>query len=417
MRQSELRWKRLKHVTAIKGGAGFPHEEQGLQAEELPFFKVASLEGADSEGGLTAPDHRISRETAKRLGAHVFPPGTVVFAKVGAALLLNRFRQLIAEACLDNNMMGLEPFPEQVLPRFLMYSMSTKDLGLIANPGAVPSVNGSQIAEEKIWCPSLNEQERIANFLDYKTARIDALIAEKESLKELLELHWQATLAETFQTSACLHSGGLASGWRFLQLKRVCRSIQTGRTPSGSRDDCFTDEGFPWITPGDLRNGLFATTSSRMVADVALEEGEVIAYPAGATLLIGIGATVGTVAHATVSTSANQQINILVPDEELVDPVFLTICLLAHKEQIKLAAGAATLPIINQEKTGRLIIAIPRLAEQVKLRKELLSLRGKFDLLFEHTNEHISRLREYRSALISAAVTGELDVGTFKEAA
>ena len=168
-------WKRLKHVAVIKGGAGFPHEEQGLPDEELPLYKVNALDSATNFGTLARPEDTISRVTAKRLGAHVFKPGTVVFAKVGAALLLNRFRQLSSEACLDNNMMGLEPLEGHLLPRYLMYAMGTKDLSLIANPGAVPSVNGSQIAEESIFCPSVSDQTRIANFLDEQTARIDAL--------------------------------------------------------------------------------------------------------------------------------------------------------------------------------------------------------------------------------------------------
>ncbi len=188
-------WTKLKYVARIGGGAGFPPEEQGQTGNELPFCKVNALESSTSDGILSAPWDTVSSATAEKLGAHIFKPGSTVFAKVGAALLLNRFRQINCRACLDNNKMGLEPDQSRVSPRYLMYALSTKDLSIVANPGAVPSVNASQIAEEKIVCPPVLEQTRIANFLDEQMARINALIAEKERLVESLREYRQSWLS------------------------------------------------------------------------------------------------------------------------------------------------------------------------------------------------------------------------------
>lgn len=420
MRQSELSWKRLKHVTAIKGGAGFPHEEQGLQAEELPFFKVASLEGADSEGGLTAPDHRISRETAKRLGAHVFPPGTVVFAKVGAALLLNRFRQLIAEACLDNNMMGLEPFPEQVLPRFLMYSMSTKDLGLIANPGAVPSVNGSQIAEEKIWCPSLNEQERIANFLDYKTARIDALIAEKEQLVERLS-EYRKSVATTAITQGVpgTHSeftdhsflGSIPLKWRAGKFRHYVQ-IRSGQVdPEDGQYSSMT-----LIAPNHIESGSGRLLNTETAIEQAAESGKYWC-DAGDVIYSKIRPALRKVTIAPFDCLCSADMYPLKGRLGLSNEFLFWYLLsepfsvFAVQESVRVA-----MPKLNRETLADAVIPLPSSSEQLAIVSYIRERVALVDSVLEHAIEHIARLREYRSSLISAAVTGQFDFGTFRGA-
>src|SRR5690606_15405004 len=97
---------KLKHLGQFAAGAGFPHDDQGVQGEELSFHKVNALAAADEAGHLGLSENTISRVTAARLRAFVFPPSTIVFAKIGAALLLGRVRMLREDACLDNNLMG-----------------------------------------------------------------------------------------------------------------------------------------------------------------------------------------------------------------------------------------------------------------------------------------------------------------------
>jgi type I restriction enzyme S subunit len=175
----------IKSFGWLKGGAGFPHEEQGIQGEELDFFKVAALGGGRS-GVIDRAEHTISRSTAARLGAHVFPEGTVVFAKVGAALLLGRVRVLSASSCIDNNMMGIVPH-EGTDSEFLRLAMSLVRFDLIANPGAVPSLNESQIGNFHLAKPSFEEQQSIATFVKAETAAIDSLTFEAQRGVDLLQ--------------------------------------------------------------------------------------------------------------------------------------------------------------------------------------------------------------------------------------
>ena len=175
----------FKRLGDFQAGAGFPNDEQGLENDELPFYKVSDTNLPGNEVFMTAHNNAVSRETARRLHAHVFPQDAIVFAKVGAALLLNKRRVLTRPSCIDNNMMG---FIQRSCHRNWAYHwMCSLDLGELANPGAVPSINEGQIREIRVPVPPLDEQRAIAEFLDRETGRIDALIEKKRRLIELLE--------------------------------------------------------------------------------------------------------------------------------------------------------------------------------------------------------------------------------------
>ncbi len=177
---------KLGRIATTKGGAGFPDKHQGQTEEELPFFKVGDISGSDPDGVMRRPNHTISRETAQILRATVFESGTIVFAKVGAALLLQRYRRLGQPSCIDNNMMGMSA-GKSVIPDFLLSVLPLLDLKTIVNPGAVPSVNESQISSQKVPLPPLIEQQEIAEKLKHLNAKTDALIEEAESVINLLQ--------------------------------------------------------------------------------------------------------------------------------------------------------------------------------------------------------------------------------------
>ncbi|MGO3319087.1 MAG: restriction endonuclease subunit S [Microbacterium gubbeenense] len=157
------------------GGVGFPDKEQGLEDEELAFYKVNALSRADRDGHIRERWDTISRETARRLGAKVLPAGSLLMAKIGAALLLGRVRVSELECCIDNNMMAVVP-RQGAETRFLVYSLQTVDFALLANPGAVPSLDMYGFMHHPMCFPPLDEQRAIAGYLDERTARIDEAI-------------------------------------------------------------------------------------------------------------------------------------------------------------------------------------------------------------------------------------------------
>lgn len=174
-----LSWdvRRLKDVGRLFGGAGFPHEFQNVQGEELYFYKVGDLSLSENGKTLLASPHSISKETAKALRATVIPKDAIVYAKIGAALLLNRRRMTTADCCIDNNMTAYVTTANEVTPEWAFYWLSTIDFGEHVNPGAVPSFSEGYQSVLPIPVPPVDEQKAIARFLDFKTAQIDALIS------------------------------------------------------------------------------------------------------------------------------------------------------------------------------------------------------------------------------------------------
>lgn len=171
----------LGKIGDSKSGSGFPPAHQGKQGGELQFYKVKHLGLADSADVINGADDTISRGTAFSLRAHVFPAGTIVYAKVGAALMLGRIRTLGVEGCIDNNMAGFTPF-DVADSRYVQLAMSAIPFDYLVNPGAVPSLSDKKLMALKIPFPSARVRRAIARSIDDQTSRIDALIAESEDL-------------------------------------------------------------------------------------------------------------------------------------------------------------------------------------------------------------------------------------------
>ncbi len=168
--------RKIKSLGLLQGGNGFPEEFQGCFNEVIPFIKVKSL----SENPIVVNGKdTISETTRAKLKAIIIPKNSIVFAKVGAALLLHRFRKLEFSTCIDNNMMAFIP-SVQILPDFFVYAASLLDFSLFVNPGTVPSVNQEQVGNISVPCPDIKAQQKIVDFLDLKAQKIDSMISLKQ---------------------------------------------------------------------------------------------------------------------------------------------------------------------------------------------------------------------------------------------
>ena len=97
----------LKRLGTFKSGAGFPIEQQGQQGQEIPFFKVSDMNLPGNDRFMDTWNNSVSRSTAAKLKATIFPTETIVFPKVGGAMLTNKRRVLIHPSSIDNNLNGL----------------------------------------------------------------------------------------------------------------------------------------------------------------------------------------------------------------------------------------------------------------------------------------------------------------------
>jgi len=149
----------------LESGFGFPRERQGDSAQEFPFFRVSDMNFEGNEVFMRNHTNTVSAQTLSELGARVFPPGTVIFPKIGAAIATEKKRILTRPATFDNNVMGAIP-NEVVDPQFLYYWFLRLRLSDFANPGHVPSIRKSVMEEIPFELPPPTEQHRIVEILE-----------------------------------------------------------------------------------------------------------------------------------------------------------------------------------------------------------------------------------------------------------
>jgi type I restriction enzyme, S subunit len=175
---TEAAWKQttLGEVSTVLAGYGFPERLQGRSAGDIGFFKVGDISGAwkRNEKILTQANHYISTADLAELRAKVLPTGTVVFAKIGAAIALNR-RAIIGEPSLvDNNVMGLLA-GERIHPRFLFHFLCTQKLDELARATTVPSIRKGDVEGIKLKLPPLAEQTRIVAEVERRLSVVEEL--------------------------------------------------------------------------------------------------------------------------------------------------------------------------------------------------------------------------------------------------
>jgi restriction endonuclease S subunit len=174
---------KLGKLATAKGGSGFPEIYQGRNIG-IPFIKVSDMNLLGNERFINTSNNYLERDLIKRLNITVFPRNSIVFAKVGAALLLNRRRLLATETAIDNNMMAVMCHGVDV--GFLYHYLTSVDFEIFVQPGAVPSINQKHIHDLDIPKFTLPEQQKIAEILtaaDEQIELTEKLIEKKELIK------------------------------------------------------------------------------------------------------------------------------------------------------------------------------------------------------------------------------------------
>lgn len=198
----------LGEVAQIRSGTGFPVYLQGRPEGDIPFAKVSDISQAVESGSkyLVSAAHFISQEEAYQLRAEPLPTNSVVFAKIGGAIELNRRVLLKRPFIVDNNVMGAIP-ESGIEPLYLYYFMLTQHLGKISRATTVPSLRKSDIESLSIPVPPLNEQRRIASTLEELFSDLDAGVEALQKAQTKLKLYRAAVLKVAV-------GGQLTAEWR-----------------------------------------------------------------------------------------------------------------------------------------------------------------------------------------------------------
>jgi len=404
----------IKGLAWLKGGVGFPDSEQGLEGKELGFYKVAALGQTDGNTLLPA-ENTISRDTANRLGAFIFPQRTVVFAKVGAALLLGRIKELPESACLDNNMMGMVANQNTTDVSFLRYAMSLVRFDLLANPGAVPSVNAGQIGNFQLASPPIREQTTIATFLDRETRKIDALIAEQEKLLALLAEKRQATISHAvtkglnpgvpMKDSGVAWLGEVPEHWETIRLGALFREVSEPGNEELPLLSVSIHDGVSDKELDEKEMDRKVTRSDDRSKYKAVSPGD-LTYNMMRAWQGGFGSVLveGMVSPAYVVARPTREFSTSLIEQQLRTPNAVT-------EMKRHSRGITDFRLrLYWEEFKTICVALPPKSEQDEILLFIESESFRMNALADEANHSIALLKERRSALIAAAVTGQIDV-------
>lgn len=230
----------LGGVAELISGTGFPQKFQGITGLNYPFFKVKNLADVTSKEHLSKSQNTVDDKIVSELKAKIIPRDSILFAKIGMAIGLNRRRLVGIPCCIDNNMMAAIP-NNSILPRYLLKYLETIDFMQFSQATTVPSLRKSDLDKITLPLPPILEQHRIVSAIEALFARLDATNEKLDHVMEVLKKFRESVLA-----AAC--EGNLTEDWRKANpdvkvAKKLVESIihekkmQSGRRKASLNND------------------------------------------------------------------------------------------------------------------------------------------------------------------------------------
>jgi len=402
--------KRLKYTARVEAGQSPASELVTEGSDGLPF-----LQGNADFGRVNPVPRQVCNLTPKRaaLGDILLS----VRAPVGAMNIADQAygigRGLCAVSPALNTDLGF---------CFYLLTVTRRQLEKVATGSTYDAVTTSEVGDLPALLPLHEEQCAIAAFLDHETARIDALVAKKERLIQLLQEIRAALITrgvtEGLDPSAPMKDSGvewlgeIPAHWdvkRLWHLTPSDRRIMYGIVLPGPN----VDDGVPIVKGGDVSPGrLRLDRLSRTTFEI--ESGYVRSRLRGGDLIFAIRGSIGevaTVPKELEGANLTQDAARISYAADIHGP-WLLYALKSMGVFAQLEAGAlgATIRGINIRDLKRASIPVPPLAEQQAIAAFLDGETARIDALVATVRDAIERLKELRTALISAAVTGKIDV-------
>ncbi|WP_120511553.1 restriction endonuclease subunit S [Photobacterium salinisoli] len=272
----------------------------------------------------------------------------------------------------------------------------------------------------ELLLPSKDEQNKIFEFLDHETAKIDTLIEKQQQLIKLLKEKRQAVISHAvtkglnpqapMKDSGVEWLGEVPKHWVSTPLKHYAKVIDCKHITAE-----FTDDGFPLASISEVKGWSVdlsrAKYTSKKYYDALIEGGR---KPLAGDIIYSRNATVGEAALVLpdMPEFAMGQDVCLIRLLENVNSEYLLYVLNSGviENQLSLAMVGSTFKRINVDNIRNFLLALPPLSEQEQINESLSNLTNKYDLLIDKASVKINLMKERRTALISAAVTGKIDV-------
>ncbi len=418
---ASLRWMSKRYT----GGTPDKGNEAYWEDGDIPWINS----GAVNDGYITQPSEWITRAGFANSSAKWIPKNALVMALAGQGKTKGMVAQLGIQTTCNQSLAALIP-DHRFAPRYLYYWLTGnyQNIRNLAGGEARDGLNLEMLGSIPCPLPPLPEQETIARFLDAKTAQIDALVAQKRQLIAKLKEKRQALIARTvtrglppdaasaaglapnpeMKDSGVAWLGEVPRHWETWKLSHGFSLTGSGTTPPSDNPDWYEGETC-WVTTGELREGLILDTGKKVSAAAIAQFSALKVFPAGSLAMAMYGATIGRLGIFGAPAATNQACAVLF-GEKAFHTKFVFYWLYAFRSHIILLASGGGQPNISQEKVRSLRIPCPTIPEQAAIAAYLDAQSAQLDTLLAQAETAIARLSEYRLALISAAVTGKIDV-------
>lgn len=255
--KTSKRWKneKLRDVCKILNGYGFPKNIQGSNYGSIPFYKVGDISKNVIAGNryLDFCDNYIDDEVLLKLRAKAFPQNTIVFAKIGEGLKLNRRAIITVPGIVDNNAIGLKANEAICDDMFLYHFLTVVKLEDYSKATTVPSVRKSEIEEITIPLPPLPEQQRIVAKIEELFSELDKGVESLKTAQQQLKVYRQAVLKYAFE-------GKFTEEWRRQQIAKKQPQMAIAAEPmveykptqQNGEELGVLPEGWKWVSLDEI---------------------------------------------------------------------------------------------------------------------------------------------------------------------
>ena len=407
----------------VDGPFGSDLKSEEYVDEGVPLIQLNNI----GVGVHTASNLKfITEDKAATLARHCAVPGDLVIAKMAepvarAAVVSNDFpRYTIVADCIKLSVDATE-----WLPQFLNYWMNSAVVRSIAEVYSAGitrlRINLGAVKKLPVFELPLPEQNAIADFLDRETAKIDTLVAEQEQLITLLKEKRQAVISHAvtkgldpsvpMKDSGVEWLGEVPAHWEVTHLKRRCAVITDGAHISPE-----TEGGVHlFVSTKDISDDGIDFDSALRTSPASYEYMiKTGCQPIGGDVLFSKDGTIGrtVVVNGSIEFVIASSLIIIRPIPDQLNSDFLNALCQSWvvSQQVDGFVKGAGLPRLSIQNLLKVVGVFPPIDEQVQIANYLSDLDMRSRTLALEAERTVALLKERRSALISAAVTGQIDV-------
>lgn len=405
----------IKMVSKIFNGATPKSGVAPFWDGDIPWVTPADL-GKSVSPYISKGSRSITAAGYNSCGVSLVPKNSIILASrapIGTLGIASN------DLCTNQGCKSLV-VKDRFVPEFLYYVLlsSTEQLNLLGRGSTFLELSADDLGSYKIPSPSECEQQKIASFLDHETAKIDTLIDKQQQLIQLLKEKRQAVISHAvtkglnpnapMRDSGVEWLGEVPEHWELWKLAHAYNDIGSGTTPPSGEEKWYEGD-IPWITTGELRENVILKTRKNVSNETIAAFPALRKYPPGSIAIAMYGATIGRLGVFGVEATTNQACCVFTTSK-VINNLYLFYWLQAYKDEIINLSSGGGQPNINQEKVSSLKLSAPDLDEQLEITNYLDKIIDEFERLELLAHKQINLLQERRTALISAAVTGKIDV-------